>query len=196
MPLARLRSAIEVINRPKDARGFVLLPKRWVVEIVWTQMTKADVLGPGAGRQHVADLDLILGDDHPIDQQFDELTPPLEARPFQAGGDPPAERLECRRQAEDLGEPPRLAGQPRLLRGQCRLACPQGAAPATVLLQRDDPAQVPFGQPAELPAQRRLALAQPLPPRLELLRMPAPTAALRNASDAISVCRTSSQRSA
>lgn len=32
MARAKVRYAIEVIHRPKDAEGFVLLPKRWVVE--------------------------------------------------------------------------------------------------------------------------------------------------------------------
>src|SRR5919204_5706780 len=35
---------LEVVKLPEAKRGFVLLPKRWVVEIVFTQMTKTDML--------------------------------------------------------------------------------------------------------------------------------------------------------
>jgi putative transposase len=43
----------------------------WIAEIVHPQMTKPHVLATGAGRDHVADLHLAIGHDHPIDQQFD-----------------------------------------------------------------------------------------------------------------------------
>jgi len=46
---------------------------RWVVEIVFTQLTKADVLAFGAGRQHVTDLNVGIGDDHAVDEQQHEL---------------------------------------------------------------------------------------------------------------------------
>jgi len=41
-------------------------------------MTKADLLAGWSGRHHVADLDLAVGDDHPVDQEFDERTSLLE----------------------------------------------------------------------------------------------------------------------
>ncbi len=40
----------------------------WGVEIICTQMTKADVLAAGAGREHVSDLHITVGDDHPVYQ--------------------------------------------------------------------------------------------------------------------------------
>src|SRR3954452_18912673 len=49
------------------------------IKVVFTQMTKADVLALGAGGQHVADLDVGVGDDHPVDQQQHELAALLEA---------------------------------------------------------------------------------------------------------------------
>src|SRR5204863_3347651 len=40
---------------------------RWAVEMVFTQLAKRAVRSPGGGRQDVADLDLVIGDDHPVD---------------------------------------------------------------------------------------------------------------------------------
>jgi transposase len=73
-----------VVRRIAGTTGFVLLPRRWVVEVVFTQMTKADVLALRIGGQHVTDLDLGIGDDHPIDEQQDELSALLEAGRGQA----------------------------------------------------------------------------------------------------------------
>jgi hypothetical protein len=44
--------------------------RRNVVEIVCTQMTKTDVLAGGRRRNHLADLDIAVRDDHAIDEQF------------------------------------------------------------------------------------------------------------------------------
>jgi len=43
------------------------------LEIVCAQMTKTREFAVGGGRDHVADLDLFIGDDHAIDKQFDQL---------------------------------------------------------------------------------------------------------------------------
>src|SRR5258706_14503041 len=43
------------------------------VEIVCTQMTKAHVLTGGRGGDDIADLDIAVGDDHPVNEQLDEL---------------------------------------------------------------------------------------------------------------------------
>jgi hypothetical protein len=55
-----------------------------MAKVVFTQMTKADVLALRIGGQHVTDLDLGIGDDHPIDEQQDELSALLEAGRGQA----------------------------------------------------------------------------------------------------------------
>ena len=54
------------------------------IKVAFTQMTKADVLALRIGGQHVTDLDLGIGDDHPIDEQQDELSALLEAGRGQA----------------------------------------------------------------------------------------------------------------
>src|SRR5829696_1282182 len=85
---------IEIVKKPPDQVGFAVHPRRWVVEVVFTQMTKADVLARGARGQHVADLDLGVGDDHAVDEQQHELPALLEGRRGQPVLHPRAERLQ------------------------------------------------------------------------------------------------------
>jgi hypothetical protein len=61
---------------PKVFRG--VLPRRWVVEIILSQLTKPRVEAALAGRDHIADLHIIVDDDYAIDQQFDQLPTPGE----------------------------------------------------------------------------------------------------------------------
>src|SRR5215213_4441542 len=51
-----------------------------IVEIVQSQMTKADLLAGPVRRHHVADLHLALGGDHAVDQEFDQGPSLLECR--------------------------------------------------------------------------------------------------------------------
>jgi hypothetical protein len=47
--------------------------QRWLVEIVQSQMTKTKVFtGRGSG-DHVPDLHFLVGDDHPVNYQLDQL---------------------------------------------------------------------------------------------------------------------------
>jgi hypothetical protein len=147
-------------------------PRRWVVEIVWTQMTKPDVLALGGGLEDVADLDLVARHDDSVDEQFHQLSPLIEGGALKSGGDPLAERFQWRRQPERLVEPVGLAGEPPLLLGEWRVSDPDLAATTLILGERDDAAQVGLGQPLELLGQRRLPLAQTISPRLEFLRVP------------------------
>ena len=60
--------------------------------MVFTQLAKRAVRPVGGGREDVADLDLVVGDYHAVDEQFGELTPLLEG----GGGEPGADGLaEC-----------------------------------------------------------------------------------------------------
>jgi hypothetical protein len=45
-----------------------------IIEIVCTQMTKTDLLAGRRGRDDIADLDIAVRHDHPINQQLDEVT--------------------------------------------------------------------------------------------------------------------------
>src|SRR4051812_34466887 len=93
---------IEIIKRSDTARGFEVLPRRWVVEVVFTQMAKPNVLAVGAGGQHVADLDLGIGDDDAVDQQQHELTALLEAGLGQSALHALAKRFQRGRHAGKL----------------------------------------------------------------------------------------------
>ena len=64
---------------------------RWVTEIVCSQMTKANRLAGRAGRDHVADLDGVVGDDDAVDEQLDQLPSLLEGRGSEAVPDLTAE---------------------------------------------------------------------------------------------------------
>lgn len=52
----------------------------WGIEIVQSQMTKPGVFATWTGGDDVADLDLVVGDHDPIDEQFHQLSSLLEGR--------------------------------------------------------------------------------------------------------------------
>jgi transposase len=81
----------------KPTHSFRVLPRRWVVEIVFPQMTKADVLTLGAGGEHVTDLHVGVGHDHPVDQELDERAALREGGVGQTAGDPLAKCFQRRR---------------------------------------------------------------------------------------------------
>jgi hypothetical protein len=64
-----------VTNLLEASTGEILshFARRWMVEIVFTQMTKAHFFTSRAGRDDVTNLDLAIIDDHTINQQFDQL---------------------------------------------------------------------------------------------------------------------------
>ena len=74
----------------------------WSVEIVRTQMAKADGLGGRAGGDDVADLVVPIHHDDAVDEQLDQLAPLLEGRAGQTGLDALAERLDGAHHAGDL----------------------------------------------------------------------------------------------
>jgi transposase len=165
---------LEVIKLAEAKKGFVLLPRRWVVEIVHSQVTKPHLLALGAGREHVADLDPVVRHHDAVHQQLDQLPLPLEGRVPQPRRHPLAERPQRGDETGHPVEPIGLAGEASLLLGQGRGPRLQLAAAAAVLRQRDDAPEVRLGQPVQLPGHGRLPLPQPVPPRLELLRVPRP----------------------
>ena len=61
--------------------------------IVCSQSRKRRLFSLRAGRDDVADLDGAVGDDHAVDQQFEQGPLPLEVRHGQALSHTPAERL-------------------------------------------------------------------------------------------------------
>ena len=57
---------LEMLIPGKEPRPF--LPKRWIVEIVRTQMTESHLLAARIGGDHVTDLHFLTGDDHSVDE--------------------------------------------------------------------------------------------------------------------------------
>jgi hypothetical protein len=55
-----------------------LYRKRWTLEIVFTQMTKTDVLALRAERDHIPDFHFTVGDHHSINEQLYQGTLLLE----------------------------------------------------------------------------------------------------------------------
>ena len=57
--------------------------RRWVTEIILTQLTKPRVEAGLAGGDHVPDLHVTVGHDHSVDEQLDQLATPGEGRAIQ-----------------------------------------------------------------------------------------------------------------
>ena len=135
-------------------------------------MTKTDVFTALAGGDDIADFHLIPGDNHPIDQQFDQLSLLFEGGGLQAGVHTLAERLHRGGEAGGFVETLRLLVELCLLPHQRSLALLQVPAAALVLRQRDHAAQVRFGQTFQLLLQTDLAAAEVFTAGLQLLRQP------------------------
>src|SRR6266542_2450170 len=65
-----------------------------VTEMVFPQLAKARVRALGCGGQRVADLDLAVGHDHPVDEQLHQQPPLGERGRGQPVPDGPAETLD------------------------------------------------------------------------------------------------------
>ena len=122
-------------------------------------MTKADPLALGAQRDDVADLDLAIGDEHPIDQQLHQLALLGEVGAGQTGPNSLAEVRGRGRPAGELDPPIRLRFQLGGLHHQCLQPLLQRLPPALVFRQRDDGEQVGLGQAFQLPLEVATALA-------------------------------------
>jgi Transposase DDE domain len=72
-------------TRPKtqDGRPLRRYKRRWKVEIVHPQMTKPDGGTVAGGGEDVADLDVAVGDNDAINQEFDERSSLVEGRRMQ-----------------------------------------------------------------------------------------------------------------
>jgi hypothetical protein len=130
------------------------------------------VLTLGAGWEHVADLDLAVGHDHPVDEQQHELATLLDGGRGQPLRDPSAERLEGGGDPGQLLLSRGVTTKLGFVRGQCVRPLRQVAAAALVLVERDDPPQVGVGEPLELLEQRDARLPERLPPGCQRLGQP------------------------
>jgi len=159
------------------SRLIAIAAARWRIEMVFTQLAKRAVRPVGGGWEHVADLDLVVGDDHPVDEQFGQQPALLEG----GGGQPGADGLaEC---LDPVGNG--LQFQPLAGGGvQLALLGHQGGAAAVQLVplalefgQGDDLGQVGVEQPLLLAVQLAQGLEDRRLPGVEFLGQPG--AALR-----------------
>ena len=81
-------------KNPDIARVIERYAARWAIEMVFTQLAKRAVRPVGGGREHVADLDVAVGDDDAVDEQLGQLPPLLEGGGGQPGADSLAECLD------------------------------------------------------------------------------------------------------
>jgi transposase len=78
------------------------------VKIVCTHMTKTHVLAGGRRRDHIADLDSIVRDDHPVDEQFDQLALLLESGVLETALEALAQSFDRLREASEIPLPLRI----------------------------------------------------------------------------------------
>jgi putative transposase len=124
-----------VIDRPNQV---------WATEIVFTQMTKTDVFAARVSWDDIANFDLGIGHDNPVDQKFNQLTLLFEGGidqpPLNAG----AELLDGDGQSGDFLVAFGLGRELGLLFRQCLVTLRQVAAAPLILGQGDDGLQVGF----------------------------------------------------
>ncbi len=128
----------------------------------------------GRGGQDVADLDLVVGDYHAVDEQLHQLPPLRERGRCQSGADGLAERLDA--VGRRLQLQPLLGGgvQLPLLGRQRGVAAVQLFPLALEFSQPDDLSQVGIQQPLLLAFQLAQGLADGRLPGLEFLGQPGP----------------------
>ncbi len=112
---------------------------RWRIEMVFTQLAKRAVRPVGRSRQDVADLGLVAGDDHAVDEQLGQQPALLEGGGGQPGSDGLAECLDPVGDGAEFQPLPGRGVQLALLGAQ------RGAAAVQVL-----PLAVQFGQGDDL----------------------------------------------
>ena len=120
--------------------------------MVFTQLAKRAVRPPGGGREHVADLDLVLGDDDAVDEQLGELPPLGEGGGGEAGPDGLAEALDPAGDGLEFESLPGGGIELPLLGGQAGVPAVQVLAFALELGQGDDLGEVGVQQPLLLAA--------------------------------------------
>jgi len=133
--------------------------RHWGIEIVQTQMTKTGVLPTRASRDDVANLDLVVGHHHAVDEQFDELSPLDEGGACEARLDPVAKLLSPLHLGRHIHMACRLGFQVLVLLRQALVLLRHLAAPSLILGERHHPAQIRLGQPLQLLVEAHLSSA-------------------------------------
>jgi hypothetical protein len=135
-------------------------------------MTKMYLLAARVGGDHVTDLHLLTGDDHPVDEQLHQLPFLLEGRIGEPSAHPPAEILDGAGHSGEFQVLARLSLKLPPLRGQSFFPLFEILAASLVLGQRDHLPEVGLGQPFQLASEGGPAPAEVLLAHLQLLRKP------------------------
>jgi hypothetical protein len=147
--------------------------------MVFPQLAKAGVGAVGGGRQRVADLDLAVGHNDPVDEQLGQQAALGEVGGGQPLPDGGAERLDPRSDGAKLQPLPGERVQLPLLGGQHGLATVELGPLVLVVGQGKDRSQVGVQQPLLLALQLRDGLADGALAGVQLLRQPRATAGAR-----------------
>ena len=142
--------------------------------MVFTQLAKRAVRPLGGGRQHVADLDLVAGDDHAVDEQLGQLPPLLEGGGGQAGPDGLAECLDAVGDGLEFEPLPGGGVQLALLGEQRGVPSVQVLAFALEFGQPEDLGEVGVQQSLLLALELAQGLTDGRLPGLEFLGQPGP----------------------
>ena len=158
-----------------------LYNQRWESEMVFPQLAKRAMRPIGGDREHVADLDLVVGNDHPVDEQLGQLPPLLERGGGESGADGLAECLDPVGDGAEFQPQPRRGIQLALLGEQRGAAAVQFLPLAFQLRQRDHLGEVGVEQPLLLALELAQRLADSGLPGLEFLGQPGSAAARASA---------------
>jgi hypothetical protein len=144
--------------------------------IVCSQATKRLALALRPDGSGVPDLDGLAGDDHAVDEQFQQLPPTPEVRPLQAMPHAPAERLGMGREASGFGLAVGVTREFAFLTIERQQPTFSVLPAALVLAQRHHAGEIGLGQPLDLLLQPCPGTAQVSPPCLHFLWQPVPAA--------------------
>jgi len=146
----------------------------WGIEIVCTQMTKTDLFATGLSREDVADLDFIVGHDHAVDQQLDQLPTLRKSGAGESYLDPLTKVVKMAHDPGQFLAPFGLSRQLRFLVGQCGLFLIEFPSAALILGKRDHLMQIRVSEPVTLTLHALPPNAQQITSRQQLLREPLP----------------------
>jgi len=89
-------------NQPSAQQAVAWYRQRFWIEIVCMQMTKTDVLASRRRRNHIADLNIAVRDNHAIDEQFNQLAFLLERGVVEAALEALAEGCDGQREPSQV----------------------------------------------------------------------------------------------
>jgi transposase len=130
------------------------------VKIVCTQMTKTDVLAGRRRREHLADLDIIVRDDHTVDEQFDQLALLLEGGLLQTALEALAHGFDRLREASQIPLLLRIGLQLVVLALHRLHLLLQGRSTPLVFGERHDPVEIGLCQAFDLAGEALPSLPQ------------------------------------